>query len=84
MKVSLLTRLTLAVSWKSVPRLAGVAELVDAPDSKSGFRKEVSVQVRPPVPFFKFVHYVKNRIKQIPDNNKIARLVKVSSMWACC
>ena len=37
MKVSLLTRLTLAVSWKSVPRLAGVAELVDAPDSKSGF-----------------------------------------------
>ena len=30
--------------------IAGVAELVDAPASNSGFRKEVSVQVRPPVP----------------------------------
>ena len=29
---------------------AGVAELVDATDSKSVFREEVSVQVRPPVP----------------------------------
>ncbi len=30
---------------------AGVVELVDAPDSKSGVRKDVSVRVRPPAPF---------------------------------
>ena len=29
---------------------AGVAESVDAPDSKSGFRKEVGVRVPPPAP----------------------------------
>ena len=31
---------------------AGVAESVDAPDSKSGFRKEVGVRVPPPAPAF--------------------------------
>jgi hypothetical protein len=30
---------------------AGVAELVDAPDSKSGSREGVSVRFRPSVPF---------------------------------
>ena len=33
---------------------AGVAELVDAADSKSAFRKEVWVRVPPPVPFTTF------------------------------
>ena len=33
------------------PRVrAGVVELVDAPDSKSGIRKDVSVRFRPPAP----------------------------------
>ncbi len=31
---------------------AGVAELVDAPDSKSGFRKEVRVRLSLPAPIF--------------------------------
>ena len=31
-------------------RLAGVVELVDAPDSKSGVRKDVRVRVPPPAP----------------------------------
>ena len=31
-------------------KVAGVAELVDAADSKSAFRKEVWVRVPPPVP----------------------------------
>lgn len=29
---------------------AGVVKLVDAPDSKSGVRKDVSVRLRPPAP----------------------------------
>jgi hypothetical protein len=33
-------------------KVAGVAELVDAADSKSAFRKEVWVRVPPPVPSF--------------------------------
>ncbi len=33
---------------------AGVVELVDAPDSKSGVRKDVSVRVRPPAPFISY------------------------------
>ena len=32
-------------------RLAGVVELVDAPDSKSGARNGVGVQVPPPAPY---------------------------------
>ena len=32
--------------------VAGVAELVDAPDSKSGSGNRVSVRFRPPVPTF--------------------------------
>ncbi len=31
---------------------AGVVELVDAPDSKSGSRDGVSVRFRPPAPWF--------------------------------
>jgi hypothetical protein len=34
----------------NVPRLAGVVELVDAPDSKSGARNGVRVRVPPPAP----------------------------------
>lgn len=37
---------------KTVPRYAGVAELADAPDSKSGSRKGVWVRLPPSVPFF--------------------------------
>ena len=33
-------------------QVAGVAELVDAADSKSAFREEVWVRVPPPVPLF--------------------------------
>ena len=31
-------------------RCAGVVELVDAPDSKSGISNDVSVRLRPPAP----------------------------------
>ncbi len=34
----------------NAPRLAGVVELVDAPDSKSGARNGVRVRVPPPAP----------------------------------
>ena len=34
----------------NAPRLAGVVELVDAPDSKSGARNGVGVRVPPPAP----------------------------------
>ncbi len=34
----------------TIPAAAGVAKLVDAPDSKSGTREGVSVRARPPVP----------------------------------
>ena len=40
-------------TWCTVPSsysAAGVAELADAPDSKSGSRKRVGVQVPPPAP----------------------------------
>ncbi len=35
---------------RPVNKAAGVAELVDAPDSKSGFRKEVRVRFSLPAP----------------------------------
>ena len=35
-------------------RLAGVMELVDAPDSKSGARKGVRVRFPPPAPYNQF------------------------------
>ena len=35
----------------NAPRLAGVVELVDAPDSKSGARNGVGVRVPPPAPY---------------------------------
>jgi hypothetical protein len=34
----------------NAPRLAGVMELVDVPDSKSGARDGVGVRVPPPAP----------------------------------
>jgi hypothetical protein len=35
----------------NAPRLAGVMELVDVPDSKSGARDGVGVRVPPPAPY---------------------------------
>src|SRR5690606_9555609 len=49
---------TSSIAWGGIaayngrPSNAGVAKLVDAPDSKSGSRDRVSVQVRLPVPDF--------------------------------
>ena len=38
----------------NAPRLAGVMELVDVPDSKSGARKGVGVRFPPPAPLSQY------------------------------
>ena len=53
-------------------RLAGVVELVDAPDSKSGARNGVRVRVPPPAPLSALKKFKKIRIipKIIIDSGK--------------
>ena len=46
----------------NAPRLAGVMELVDVPDSKSGARKGVGVRVPPPastLPYVRFARFAR-------------------------
>jgi hypothetical protein len=65
----LLPHLTGCVHWYNVAVLhAGVAELVDAPDSKSGGRKVVWVRVPPPA----LLNFLQNVTKY--ENIEEARL----------
>ena len=47
----------------NAPRLAGVVELVDAPDSKSGARNGVRVRVPPPAPLSKRSKEIQKKFK---------------------